>query len=248
MVESTIAAGWYEDPQSPGTKRWWDGSQWTNATQSEASDSRNWWEKKRFALPLAALGIIVLVSALVGEPPEDTRALSALEDEVESLEDEVESLEDEVESLEDEVESLEDEVEELNDENLRLESEASEASEEPAEEPLEEPVEDPSDNDLIAEAEDLASLFDCVDSELIDSGGDTVIAVVCELPSGDVFGVAAFRDDPSRVTWTGLAEEDFMVEWLPDHCPGVWATAVDEGRFDLELELLETIEEAYCNN
>jgi hypothetical protein len=28
------AAGWYPDPQIPGTQRWWDGTRWTDQTQN----------------------------------------------------------------------------------------------------------------------------------------------------------------------------------------------------------------------
>jgi hypothetical protein len=29
------AAGWYPDPQIPGTQRWWDGTRWTDQTKTE---------------------------------------------------------------------------------------------------------------------------------------------------------------------------------------------------------------------
>jgi len=33
-AESAVAAGWYPDPNSPGTDRYWNGSEWTDQTQA----------------------------------------------------------------------------------------------------------------------------------------------------------------------------------------------------------------------
>lgn len=35
-ANSAPAAGWYADPSTPGTMRWWDGVQWTEHTQAGA--------------------------------------------------------------------------------------------------------------------------------------------------------------------------------------------------------------------
>jgi uncharacterized protein DUF2510 len=36
-VTASIPPGWYEDPSSPGSERWWDGTQWTASTRARAS-------------------------------------------------------------------------------------------------------------------------------------------------------------------------------------------------------------------
>lgn len=82
-------AGWY--PQPDGSRRYWDGSQWTghtappsttpptstqgtfvtppagvNPTQQARPDDRPLWKKKRVIIPAAALAAIVGISALNG--------------------------------------------------------------------------------------------------------------------------------------------------------------------------------------
>ncbi|MFQ6170437.1 DUF4352 domain-containing protein [Oryzobacter sp. R7] len=88
-------AGWY--PQADGRQRYWDGTQWTEhfapggAGQSAAagaagavgaagpvSTERPWFKKKRFIIPGALVGLIILGSAMGGaDTPSTSVALAS---------------------------------------------------------------------------------------------------------------------------------------------------------------------------
>jgi hypothetical protein len=81
-------AGWYPDPTTPGRIRYWDGNKWTEhslaapPTQSPtwtvpSSDSsknkRPWWSRW-WAIALAVLGVLMVVSALSPDSDGDQRS------------------------------------------------------------------------------------------------------------------------------------------------------------------------------
>ena len=89
---STTPAGWY--PQSDGRQRYWDGSQWTEhfapgeaqqaatgATSVAAATpaaARPWFKKKRFVIPGAVVGVILLGNAVSGgDSPNTSVALAS---------------------------------------------------------------------------------------------------------------------------------------------------------------------------
>ena len=63
------APGWYQDPDGPpGQYRWWDGSAWTSRTGSDPSlpePQQPQPQRGRRAVPLLALGAIIVVAAVV---------------------------------------------------------------------------------------------------------------------------------------------------------------------------------------
>ena len=71
--------GWYEDPWSPGGRRWWDGNRWTDhvssAGESAAAGKRKWrvWPWVAGAavlLLLMAGGAVALIVAISGDDTE----------------------------------------------------------------------------------------------------------------------------------------------------------------------------------
>lgn len=57
----TAKAGWYPDPQMAGTRRYWDGSAWTQDVAPEDSKSPGFWTLTR----AVTLGILAAVAAVV---------------------------------------------------------------------------------------------------------------------------------------------------------------------------------------
>lgn len=90
---SNTPAGWY--PQADGRQRYWDGSQWTehfapggveqgatgaaSVASATPSAARPWFKKKRFIIPGAVAGVIILGSALGGggDKPDGSVALAS---------------------------------------------------------------------------------------------------------------------------------------------------------------------------
>lgn len=81
--------GWYPTPD--GTQRYWDGAQWTEAVApaggqvgedplpgpapvGEPAETRPWFKKKRFILPIAAVLLIGVLSQLGGDDESTTAA------------------------------------------------------------------------------------------------------------------------------------------------------------------------------
>jgi hypothetical protein len=76
VAEKGPAAGWYDDPQRPGTLRWWDGTAWTEHTRARlpppapgqaaapptSGSSAAWaWVLGVAALAVAAVVVLLLV-------------------------------------------------------------------------------------------------------------------------------------------------------------------------------------------
>ena len=60
--QSAPAAGWFEDPGSPGALRWWDGTRWT-AVRSESGRRIDWPAVVMYVL-LGVIGVTLLNLAL----------------------------------------------------------------------------------------------------------------------------------------------------------------------------------------
>jgi hypothetical protein len=138
-------AGWYPDPQGGTGQRWWNGEAWTDSTQeapatqvAPASDvaTRPWWKKKRFAIPIGVLVLIVLATVVddQGDVPElADSGVPTREPAEEAIETEPER-----ERTQGPTESVP-EVSEASEE-----VEVSEESDEPEEEPDQEPEPEPT--------------------------------------------------------------------------------------------------------
>ena len=63
MLPPPTTAGWYSNPERPGTKRWWDGTQWTEHITADGPPpgSRN-------SQKTSALAVVSIVTAFIFPP------------------------------------------------------------------------------------------------------------------------------------------------------------------------------------